>query len=397
MKYHFFNPEHDLALATFSPYFIPPRSARQMAVELSPLPAWWASAGDVVCVDAPEAIRCWAENEALCLPGVEWGRKDRLPSGAMVTPWGWNPLLVRQLQNAGVGDALLPDADSLCRMRDAAHRRHAVELLAWLRSEASVVGREWRDWLCGTSVCCTDEAGIVSCLTAWPDALLKAPWSGSGKGLRRGRGGYVPPLVGWCRRLLREQGGVIVEPVYNKVYDFAMEFESDGEGQVVYKGLSCFLTNGRGAYVGNRVVAEEEHLRWLSSYVPLPLWQALRDELARWLSRAIGCIYRGPLGVDMMLCRVEGRETLCVHPCVEVNLRCTMGWVAMSLARMIASGKEARFAIDYCAAEGELWHKHCADRQACPARTAGGKLTAGYMPLTPVAPYTHYRAALWVV
>ena len=41
--------------------------------------------------------------------------------------------------------------------------------------------------------------------------------------------------------------------------------------------------------------------------------------------------YRGPLGVDMMVVDVDGMRA--VHPCVEVNVRRTMGMVAVDVAR----------------------------------------------------------------
>ena len=37
-----------------------------------------------------------------------------------------------------------------------------------------------------------------------------------------------------------------MEPLYNKVSDFALEFYADGAGGVRYTGLSVFLTTARG-------------------------------------------------------------------------------------------------------------------------------------------------------
>ena len=397
MKWHIFNPENDLALACFSPYFIPPRSARQMADDLSALPAWWACAGDTVCVGRPDGVRRWAEANDVGLPPSEWTDGECLPVEAEVSPWGWSPLLVRRLVLAGVNPAILPDEEMLRRFREEGSRHRAVDLLAWLRGTGSTVGRRWGDWLCGESFYCTDEAGIARLLSYYPRTILKAPWSGSGKGLRLGQGCYQPPLSGWCRRVLREQGGVVVEPLYNKVYDFAMEFHSDGQGGVTYEGLSRFFTTVRGTYAGNRVVSEEEHIRWLTSFVPYALWETLRDDLTLYFSHVLDGGYRGPFGVDMMLCRREGHETLFLHPCVEVNLRRTMGHVAASLARFLAPGIEARFGIDYCAEEGNLLADQERKMRERPWRMTEGKLSAGYLPLTPVIPSSCYRAALWVV
>lgn len=368
-----------------------------MADDLSALPAWWAFPGDTVCVRRPDETRQWAGANTVWLPSLEWADGESLPAGAEVCPWGWNPMLVRRLVLAGVSSVSLPDEEMLRRFRRESSRHRAVELLAWLRGTESAVGRQWGGRLCGEAFYCTDEAEIARLLSCYPDAILKAPWSGSGKGLRLGRSGYVPPLSGWCRRVLRGQGGVVVEPLYNKVYDFAMEFRSDGQGRVVYEGLSRFFTTGRGTYDGNRVVSEEEHVRWLTSFVPRPLWETLRDDLTVYFSRVLKGGYRGPFGVDMMLCRKDGSGELCVHPCVEVNLRCTMGHVAASLARFLAPETEARFGIDYCAVKGRLLDDQRLRMQNAPWQMTDGKLCAGYLPLTPVTFSSHYRAALWVV
>lgn len=364
-----------------------------MARDLAALPAWWAGAGDAVRAPMRDGEWLCAGVQGRLLPSLEWTEGADLSGISAVEPWGWSPLLLEQVHRAGVPTGMLPDAEALRRIRAGSCRCRAVELLATLRSSASAFGREWGQWLCGESFYCTDEDAVARLLARFPDTLLKASWSGSGKGLRLGRGGWVPPLTGWCRRVLREQGGVVVEPIYNKVYDLAMEFYSDGQGRVDYRGLSRFVTTPRGTYVGNRVAPEAEHVRWLAAFLPAGLWQALRDELAARLSRMVGGDYRGPLGVDMMLCRLEGGG-LCLHPCVEVNLRRTMGQVAADLSRFLAPGAEALFVIDYCAEEGGLLSDHERRLRDDPPRVAEGRWSGGYLALTPVRAGTHYRASL---
>lgn len=45
------------------------------------------------------------------------------------------------------------------------------------------------------------------------------------------------------------------------------------------------------------------------------------------LGDALRNVYAGPLGIDMMVVRQD--DTLLLHPCVEMNLRATMGHVAL--------------------------------------------------------------------
>ena len=49
------------------------------------------------------------------------------------------------------------------------------------------------------------------------------------------------------------------------------------------------------------------------------------------LSQHLVARYEGPLGVDMMLVKTD--QCIMLHPCIEVNLRRTMGYVALDVAR----------------------------------------------------------------
>ena len=137
----------------------------------------------------------------------------------------------------------------------------------------------------------------------------------------------------------------MVEPFYAKRCDFAMEFWSDGQGGVTYSGLSLFETNHNGAYSHNVYATEEEKMAQLTSVlvdaaaksaphadscrkesasVFADVLTLLRKALEEELSALVGTAYRGPLGIDMMVLD-DGR----IHPCVEINLRMTMGYAAL--------------------------------------------------------------------
>lgn len=67
------------------------------------------------------------------------------------------------------------------------------------------------------------------------------------------------------RNIIAHQGGVTVQPYYNKVKDFGMEFEMR-DGKVNYLGLSLFDTI-KNAYSGNLLCSEEDKLDILKQYV----------------------------------------------------------------------------------------------------------------------------------
>jgi hypothetical protein len=114
-----------------------------------------------------------------------------------------------------------------------------------------------------------------------------------------------------------------------------MEFESDGEGCVRYLGLSLFHTQN-GAYTGNILATEEEKREMISRYLSTDLLDRVQQRICKGLSERFKGKYCGPFGIDMMIVASETGGFL-LHPCVEINLRRTMGHVALELARQCTS------------------------------------------------------------
>ena len=126
----------------------------------------------------------------------------------------------------------------------------------------------------------------------------------------------------------------MVEPLYTKVKDFGMEFFSDGEGHVTYLGLSLFHTSN-GAYTGNIIATEQAKREIISHYLPTPLLDETQLRICQGLGSMFKDKYCGPFGIDMMVVKDVQRSTSNVqyllHPCVEINLRRTMGHVTLAL------------------------------------------------------------------
>lgn len=137
---------------------------------------------------------------------------------------------------------------------------------------------------------------------------------------------------GWIHSVISRQGSILVEPKYNKVKDFGMEFTSDKDG-VHYVGLSLFHTKN-GAYTGNLLATEQAKRDMLGRYVPVELLDEVRDRIIRDVD--LGS-YTGPFGIDMMVVAPssDASSQLSVHPCVEINLRRTMGHVALVLTPLV--------------------------------------------------------------
>ncbi|WP_455584377.1 hypothetical protein [Bacteroides sp.] len=388
-RLYLFNPEHDLALANGNVNYMAPASARQMAEELALLPAWYARPRSAVLAPSAYNLVFLREmQQCLSLP-VDLMTESEIASeeGLQPMPWGWNPALRRKLQLLGMSETELPALSRLEELRCLSHRSQAVELLPRLQLD---------EFFCGESFYLTEPEEWKRFVENHASCLLKAPLSGSGKGLNWCKGVFTDFISGWCRRVAEWQGGVVAEPVYNKVMDFAMEFFSDGEGRVSFVGYSLFSTNGSGAYEANLLLPDEEIGRRLSVYVPEEAFSRLKQKLEEELSARFGSAYSGYLGVDMMICRFASEEVeYRIHPCVEINLRMNMGVVAHSIyKRYVSPGSAGCFSVTYHPSHGEALQMHEQMKADFPLQVENGRIVAGYMPLVPVTSRSIYRA--WI-
>jgi hypothetical protein len=338
MTLHIFNPEHDIALASNLSNFTAPHAGRQLRNDLGFLPALWAKDGDQILVGHEEsAMKAFRR---VCHRLSKLGPTDYSHPGnikfphwehniptlgiSSVQPWGWDRAIRRELERMGVSEPLLPTAEQIEHIRQLSHRRTSARLLPLLQMEGTV----------GDAFECTTVEQVTGLLQRYGRMVLKAPWSSSGRGVRFCDAMRLnkkeeikdnPEEIvhkNWIANVLKTQGSIMAEPYYNNVKDFGMEFMADEDGHINYLGLSLFHTVN-GAYVGNILATESVKREMISRYVSVELLDRIRKNI---IGRLQLDGYVGPFGIDMMVTK-EG-----LHPCVEINLRRTMGHVALAIS-----------------------------------------------------------------
>jgi hypothetical protein len=332
---HIFNPEHDIALAANLSNFTAPHAGRQLRHDLGYLPAVWAGEDDYVLVeDVEDAQRDYARLMHRQFNGfIDKHQLSVLSSQfSAVSPWGWDLALRSFLLRYGV-DAV-PSEEEIAEIRDLSHRKHAVGVLR----ELTLEGTTGDAWLADTLV------EVRQALRYNQRIVVKAPWSSSGRGIRFIDGELNDYQQHWIQNVVARQRCVVIEKYCHKVKDFGMEFESDGQGTVSYLGLSLFHTQN-GAYTGNILASEEEKQEIISRYISAELLKRAQENICTLLGRLYGGRYAGPFGVDMMIVRGDDRTDFLLNPCVEINLRRTMGHVALALSEQVSSGQVMR--IEY--------------------------------------------------
>ena len=336
MTLHIFNPEHDLALASALPNFTAPHAGRQLRHDLAWLPLLWAKEGDAVVVDdvalSKKALskRQWLKKH-VHVDFVDWRNLAGMNPHS-IDPWGWDAALRWRLLRCGVAEHLLPTDTDIDHIRQLSHRRTAMTLLHQLRADLpDTIGIQHE---------CSTIDDVLTQAEVYGRVVLKAPWSSSGRGVRFCTFTDLSTdasssVVGWLHNTLERQGSVMLEPYYNKVKDFGMEFLCDAAGQVSCLGLSLFHTQN-GAYTGNLIATERAKESVITRYVPADLLEKTKEMVCRRASVLLGGKYRGPFGVDMMLCSSQASASaLSLHPCVELNLRRTMGHAALAVSAIV--------------------------------------------------------------
>ena len=346
-----------MALADNKSSFLPPSVIRKMADELSFLPTWIAGPGDVVVVDSVERAEDFCNNiynkvkmkvgEGVRFASFKEPFKDvcrRLSvdvADAELVPWGWDSYIKRKFEKWGVPQSMLPSAENLEGIRNLSSRRTAVQMLP------QIVEAIGRDFCIGESFIITSLEEFFPLVARYDAVMLKMPWSSSGKGLNVCRKDKVTEkMEGWIANVIEKQGCCIVEPLYNKISDYALEFRTC-EGQVSFLGYSKFDTSGQGTYQGNVLMTDDEieECLGISLSVDADMVRKARMAVEENVRKMIAPYYNGALGVDMMIVG-NSKAGKSLHPCVEVNLRNNMGILSHELKRRwIPDGD--RFAIHY--------------------------------------------------
>ena len=369
-----FNAQHDLAVAHGRINYVPTALVSRLLHDLQWLPLWYAPQGwRVLTTEVSSADALWHEQCAALL-GDGWEHRLMLqPELAQllkqgkpcrVEPWGWDLSVCHRLVLWGMDEHALPTEEQLACWRGLAHRRLTAQLLAAM-GEPDGVGT------CPQEV--TTLQQVERCVAAHGECFVKAPWSGSGRGVFRVGEESVADLASVIMGIIKRQGSVMCERALDKVLDFAIEMEIEA-GKVVVTGYSVFVTDEHHQFDGSLVMSRDALRQWLQARCPE--LDAVQQRLVAAVSQLVAPHYEGVLGVDMMLYD-DGAGTLRVAPCVEVNLRHTMGMVAAVLGeRVLAPGSVGRYTTEF-APQGIV-------RQGLEPQISEGKLCGGRLYLTPV-------------
>lgn len=366
MTLYIFNPEHDYALANNDEHFMALQSAVQFANDCA---QFWHYLSD----DCDHFLFLPYSTP---LPDLSNLHPDH------IVPWGWDKLVTYQLHNAGLSDVHLPSPSKLDKLRALAHRKTSTLAMDFLRTHCPDIE------IPRSAELLTDLQQISAFIKRFPDAIFKSPYSGNGRGNLYAHAIFSPTLERQCKGVLRRQGSILAEPLYNIVQDFAMEYHCQN-GEASFAGYSLFETKHYG-YAGNALCSDDVIEQTLQHWIDLHTLHRIREAIREFLTQHIAPHYEGYLGVDMFVYQDGSQYKL--NPMVEINLRMTMGMAAHLLyERYVHPASTGTMAIEYRSRRGELL-QHIQSRPAMQMRD--GKWHNGTSTLNPITEETQYAVVV---
>ncbi len=320
-----FYPENDIALAHGTANFSPPQMATNLRRSAEILPLWMAGNDDKVLCHGIN--KNWLDNICMSynITADVWNHTDY---NLLPTPWGWSAASRAIFIHEGFKESTLPDMATIEQYRNLSHRRTA----AIVTNEVSKL-LDFTIYPPAIEVADTDTLSRI--INDKKSAVLKSPWSSSGRGVRFVDHNHLQQALSAAAGTIRKQKSIMVEDYVNPHFDFALLFECK-DSVCDFVGYSLFRADpSSGQYTGN-IVADQQELRTrIASKSDSGQLSQMITALQSVISAIIAPAYSGPVGVDM-LADINGKMHI-----VELNLRYTMGFMALGLERFV--GREAIF------------------------------------------------------
>ena len=291
MKLHLFYPENDLALASGKAGYTPPPKVMDLRRAGAVLPLWYGDPGDKVCTTGVSAARFDSMAERFDLRTDVFDHTYH--SGMQPAPGGWSEASASLLRQQGVPAQALPGSERLEQIRSLSHRRTAAVVHGLVAAQLPFA-------IAPAAVECMAVEALPALLESGRGFMAKLPWSSSGRGLLDSRKCSAAHFIRQASGMIHSQGSFMLEQAYDRVLDFAMLFDCEDSG-CFFRGYSLFSTTASGQYSGNQLLPDAEIEHRLARYIPVAQLNRVSVALEAALRQVCGDVYRGPIGVDMLV------------------------------------------------------------------------------------------------
>lgn len=382
---HFFNPGHEEAIANASKYYQPSRQVAKLQNDLALLPSWYANPGEEVLVKS-EKLRVKSEG------------RGEITDNSEVDFWGISPAAISFVEKLNREKNLsLHVPQWKAEYRELSNRqtaRNVLELLikACPEIDPTIVPVFYSNIEdIETAITHNQKSTIKN-----QKFLIKSPFSSSGRGLVWLPEGKIArserQIIGG---MLKRQGCVSLETALDRQLDFSMHFEIIDKDRVNFIGYSVFLVNTKGAYEKSLIASQAQMKDMICRFIDNSLLERIRNLLHNIITEIYSPHYKGNIGIDMFIYHDGVAKRL--HPCVEINMRKSMGYLAIRLAELhLHPESHGELVIDFYKSPADLLENHRKMQDRFPLIFKDGLISKGYFSLCPIEDGVNYRACVFV-
>lgn len=400
----YFNPTCEFAIANGSPNWQPNKLLQKMEDDMSSLPLFFGKKDDYVLVKHLPSYdfistlnQLGVESPKFILKAEAFNNSEFVNlSKNRLLPWGWSPAMHKLFSPLKVSCSKefkqSVVADWKPEHRELTSRKFAAEILFQLlpRISSEIIIPESH-----LPKICTSQTDFEMAIKQWGEIMVKAPWSSSGRGLQPITKTPVHPKV-WEKVLgiIKEQGYAIAEPYLKKEFDFSFQFEIK-QGKVQFLGISNFSTNKKGQYEGNFLnglpSTFEKRIPEFTETAIKEILQPLSETIQ---NSKLTDFYDGVFGVDTLIYS-DHNNKLKINPCLEINLRHTMGLLSLKLEKLITKNKIGIYRTFFQPGNSFYAFKNEMERKY-PLKIFEGKIESGFLALTDAQKDTLFGAYILV-
>ncbi len=375
-----------MAIANGMVSYMPPKNLRHFESDLAFLPSFFASKGDIILtpnLPNPAFLEQWY---ALGLVKIRYlsSLKQTNSNLNYIRPWSWNPAIHHKTKHlkANTSDDFKTSPNFSWKDSSMAFfSRDTTNKVQKYIHESDVINPIIN--IPSPAISLTSLEDFNSWMSKQKTAILKMPWSSSGRGIH-----VIAPHKNlhanypWIKGAIKQQGFLTAEPLLDKVFDFSFQLEIKQDGEIDFLGISYFINDEKGHFVGGNINWPHQ-INEISNFLQVDLLKNVSLILIEALKTVSPHdYYEGPIGVDAILYK-DIKGNLKIHPCVDINWRYNMGIVNISLPKFVDENAIGFWKVSSFR-KGE-WNKFIeSNKKTKPLITSAfNKISSGFINMTP--------------
>ncbi len=345
----YFNPTCEMAIVNGRTSYMPPQNLRRFEEDLECISLWLAGTNDFILLRSKlsDNYQEYLEDLHIKHPCFILSREDigeQLISE--LHPWGWSPAVHKKLKE------FLANMESGWLDHPMSSWKKSHSFLLSRLSGLKIIDEIFNNSFEGYDKILIPQKPVVlksleeiqdlNSLIS-PPSLLKTPWSASGRGLFKIRDEKEETETNqWLIAKLRQQKFLLAEPFLNKILDISFHFIIDKDGYH-FLGTTIFKTDNKGRFTGC-YTHYPEIMQLDTSLIETAILQARQLLLNALENLKLKDVYYGPVGIDGLFF-IHSDGEIYLHPCIEVNLRYTMGLLNINLQKYLHPESKGKWSI----------------------------------------------------